>query len=113
MNGIVNEIKAAYQSHVVSMTEIAKKALEVVRFNIENVPELNDKDYQVKQLLNYLEELKDVQGLDEVQGKVLRKHTDGDICHLEIYDDTCDLRSQYQSDLETAIDEIIIEANNL
>lgn len=37
MNEIVNEIKAAYQSHVVSMTEIAQKALEVVRFNIENV----------------------------------------------------------------------------
>lgn len=106
INDVLNELKTALEKHNADMVEVASKAISATKVNVD-IPEIGSKEYQIKDLVNYLHKLKDSQAHDDIQLSVLKKYTDDDICDLPYYDDTCDIRSQYEIELSSEIDDLI------
>ena len=97
-NHIIKAVDDAYAKSNEAMLEQAKKVIETLQYNL-NEEMLGEHDYQVDTSIEVVESYKDEGILDEAQNFVLIDFTDGHISDLEEYDETCDLRSEYQDEI--------------
>ncbi|MGP5057628.1 hypothetical protein ACTXIV_02735 [Psychrobacter celer] len=106
-NQIIAAIHAEFAKSNEQMRSQAKECIKTMQRNL-SIEEIGDHDWQVNETIKHVTGFKDVDILDEVQGNVLRRFVnDEEIEDLEVYDETCDLRSQYQSDIDDEIDAVI------
>lgn len=105
-NQIIKAVDDAYAKSNETMLEKAKKVIETLQYSL-NEEMLGEHDYQVDTSIEVVESYKDEGILDEVQNFVLIDFTDGHISDLEQYDETCDLRSEYQDEINFELDEVI------
>lgn len=106
-NQIIAAIHAAFAKSNEEMVALAQEQVKTLQHNLA-IKEIGDHDWQVNEAIKYVTSFKDEDILDEIQGNVLSGFiNDEEIEDLEVYDETCDLRSQYQSDIDDKIDAVI------
>ena len=106
-NQIIAAIHAEFAKSNEQMGALARECIRTMQHNL-SIKEVGDHNWQVNETIKQVTGFKDVDILDEVQGNVLSSFTDDkEIEDLEVYDETCDLRGQYQSDIDDEIDAVV------
>lgn len=106
-NEIIQATKDAYEENKKYFFEKADIALKDFSENIKNF-HVDDLDEELEKAINLVTSYKDHDILDEVQLYVLLKYSD-DIMELDEYDETCDLQGVYQLEIDSYIDETILQ----
>lgn len=106
-NEIIQATKDAYEKNNKHFFEKADVALKDFSENIKNF-HVDDLDEELEKAIKLVTSYKDHDILDEVQHSALLKYSD-DIMELDEYDETCDLQGVYQLEMDSYIDETILQ----
>lgn len=107
---IVNELKSKLQSHIDSVTALAKQAVESTEYNV-NVAEIGSTEKQHAELNAYLNSLQDKQGLDDIVQDIMQEYEIDD--GHALYETLNDLCHKYQSILEENIEVYLVAKSEI
>lgn len=105
MQTIVNELKLKLQSHIDSVTALAKQAFESTEYNVINVVEIGSAEKQHAELNAYLNSLK-TSSLDDIVQDIMQEYGIDD--GHALYETLNDLCHNYQSILDENIEVYLV-----